>query len=130
MGNDNERLLKLIPPEQAGDLLAPQIVPAGLIEGESPNASRNGFVIKNLEEAKRAVDRYHVYGYPQIKIYNSFPKDIVPAITEYTHSRGMRVSGHIPAFMRAEEAVLGGFDEIQHINQVLLNFLRSEERRV
>jgi hypothetical protein len=35
----------------------------------------------------------------------------------------MRVSGHIPAFMRAEEAVVAGYDEIQHINQVLLNFI-------
>jgi hypothetical protein len=34
----------------------------------------------------------------------------------------MRVSGHIPAFMKAEEAVRAGYDEIQHINQVLLNF--------
>src|SRR5262245_51178655 len=127
MGNDNETLLQLSAQEQAGELLAPHIVPAGFIEGESPNASRNGFVIKNFEEAKRAVDWYHEHGYPQIKIYNSFPKDIVPAITEYTHSRGMRVSGHIPAFMRAEEAVLGGFDEIQHINQVLLNFLVDEK---
>ena len=37
-------------------------------------------------------------------------------------ARGLRVSGHIPAFMRAEDAVRQGFDEIQHINQVLLNF--------
>lgn len=35
----------------------------------------------------------------------------------------MRVSGHIPVFLRAEEAVNAGYDEIQHINQVLLNFL-------
>ena len=37
--------------------------------------SRSGFVIKNLDEAKHAVDWYHEHGYPQIKIYNSFPKD-------------------------------------------------------
>jgi len=123
MGNNNDTLLKVIDQEKAGELLAPRIVPAGFIEGASPNASQGGFVIKDLDEAKKAVDWYHEHGWPQIKIYNSFPKDIVPAITEYAHARGMRVSGHIPAFMRAEEAVLGGYDEIQHINQVLLNFL-------
>jgi hypothetical protein len=34
----------------------------------------------------------------------------------------MRLSGHIPAFMSAEQAVRAGYDEIQHINMVFLNF--------
>lgn len=127
MGNDNETLLTIIDQERAGTLLMPRVTPAGFIEGESPNASRGGFVIKNLEEAKHAVDWYHEHGWPQIKIYNSFPKDILPEVTEYAHARGMRVSGHIPAFLRAQDAVLAGYDEIQHINQVLLNFLVDDQ---
>jgi hypothetical protein len=127
MGNNNDTLVKVMAQAEAGELLAPRIVPAGFIEGASPNASQGGFVIKNLDEAKKAVDWYHERGWPQIKIYNSFPREIVPAITEYAHARGMRVSGHIPAFMRAEDAVLGGYDEIQHINQVLLNFLVDDK---
>jgi len=27
----------------------------------------------------------------------------------------MRVSGHVPAFMRSQEAIRAGYDEIQHI---------------
>jgi hypothetical protein len=127
MGNDNETLQKIIAQEEAGTLLGPHIVPAGFIEGESPNASRSGFVIKNLDEARHAVDWYHEHGYPQIKIYNSFPKEILPDVTAYAHSKGMRVSGHIPAFLRAQDAVLQGYDEIQHINQVLLNFLVTDQ---
>jgi hypothetical protein len=127
LGNDNQTVQQIIAQEQAGTLLAPRIVPAGFIEGESPNASRSGFVIKNLDEAKKAIDWYHEHGYPQIKIYNSFPKDIIPATTAYAHGKGMRVSGHIPAFARAQDAVLGGYDEIQHINQVLLNFLVNDK---
>jgi len=122
MGNDNATLQQLIVDEKAGHLLAPHVVPAGFIEGESPMSARNGFVIKNLDEAKKAVDWYHAHDYPQIKIYNSFPKDIVRETAAYAHSKGMRVSGHIPAFIRAQEAVEQGYDEIQHINQVLLNF--------
>ncbi|UUZ52116.1 hypothetical protein LP420_18500 [Massilia sp. B-10] len=37
----------------------------------------------------------------------------------------MRVSGHIPAGLRAHEALDAGFDEINHINQVMLNFLAT-----
>jgi len=39
----------------------------------------------------------------------------------------MRVSGHIPVGLRAFEALDAGYDEIQHINQVLLNFLATPE---
>jgi len=127
MGNDNETLQQLVGQEQAGTLLAPHVVPAGFIEGESPNSARNGFVIKNFDEAKHAIDWYHDHNYPQIKIYNSFPKDILPQTTAYAHSKGMRVSGHIPVWLRAHEAVEQGYDEIQHINQVLLNFLVTDK---
>jgi hypothetical protein len=127
MGNDNATLQQIIAEEKAGTLLATRIVPAGFIEGESPMSARNGFVIKNLDEAKKAVDWYAEHGYPQVKIYNSFPKDILRETAAYAHSKGLRVSGHIPAFLRAEEAVERGYDEIQHINQVKLNFLVDDK---
>ena len=127
MGNDNETLLKVMKQEGDGTLLMPRIIPAGFIEGESQNASRSGFVIKNVDEAKKAIDWYHEHGWPQIKVYNSFPKEILAEVTAYAHARGMRVSGHVPAFLRAEDVVLAGYDEIQHINQVLLNFLVDDK---
>jgi len=127
MGNDNATLQQLIEQEEAGTVLAPHIVPAGFIEGESPMSARNGFVIKDLAEAKHAIDWYSEHHYPQIKIYNSFPKAILAETTAYAHSKGMRVSGHIPVFLRAHDAVEDGYDEIQHINQVLLNFLVTDK---
>lgn len=127
MGNDNATLLEIQRQERAGTLLMPSVVAAGFIEGESPNASRSGHVIKNLAEAKQAVDWYHDNGFPQVKIYNSFPKEILADVTAYAHSRGLRVSGHVPAFLRAADVVRAGYDEIQHINQVLLNFLVDDQ---
>ncbi|ELX11959.1 amidohydrolase family protein [Janthinobacterium sp. HH01] len=123
MGNDNKQLQAMLDETAAGKLLAPQVVPAGFLEGESPFSANNGFVIKDLQGAKDAVDWYAQRGYPQLKIYNSFPKAILKDTVAYAHSRGMRVSGHIPAGLRAQEALDAGYDEIQHINQVLLNFL-------
>jgi hypothetical protein len=127
MGNDNATLQQLIEQEGAGSIMAPRIVPAGFIEGESPMSARNGFVIKDLAEAKHAIDWYSEHHYPQVKIYNSFPKAILAETTAYAHSKGMRVSGHVPVFLRAHEAVELGYDEIQHINQVLLNFLVTDK---
>ena len=127
MGNDNATLQQLIADGNAGRLLSPHIVPAGFIEGESPMSARIGFVIKDLDGAKKAVDWYHAHGYPQIKIYNSFPKGLVHDTAAYAHHYGMRVSGHVPAFMRARDAVEQGYDEIQHINQLLLNFFVDDK---
>lgn len=123
MGNDNKTLQQLIADERNGRRMSPSIVAAGFLEGESPMSARNGFVVGDLAGAKQAVDWYAKHGYPQIKIYNSFPKDILRATVAYAHSRDMRVSGHIPVFLRAQDAIDMGYDEIQHINQVLLNFL-------
>ena len=123
MGNSNSEMQKMIDEIAADQLLSPQLVPCGFLEGKSPYSANNGFVIKDLAEAKHAVDWYAEHGYPQLKIYNSFPKDILKEVVAYAHSKGMRVSGHIPVFMRAQEAVEQGYDEIQHINQVMLNFL-------
>lgn len=127
MGNDNATLQQLIADEREGRVLSPSIVPAGFIEGESPMSARNGFVISDLDGAKKAIDWYASHGYPQIKIYNSFPKDILRDTVAYAHSRDLRVSGHIPVYLRAQDALDAGYDEIQHINQVLLNFLVKDD---
>ena len=123
MGNDNAALQKLLDDRARGELLMPQITPSGFLEGRSPFSSAFGIHVSTLAEARNAVDWYAQRGYPQLKIYNSFPKHILRETVAHAHSRGLRVSGHVPAFMRAEEVVAQGFDEIQHINQVLLNFL-------
>ncbi|MDQ3286789.1 MAG: amidohydrolase family protein [Pseudomonadota bacterium] len=126
MGNDNATLQQLMGEIEAGTLMSPNVIPAGFIEGESSFSARNGFVISNIEEAKKAVDWYAANGYPQVKIYNSFPRELLKETASYAHEKGLRVSGHVPAFMRAEEVVELGYDELQHINQLLLNFFVTD----
>jgi Amidohydrolase family len=122
MGNDNATLALAIGRLDRHESIGPHVVTAGFIEGKSPFNASGGILVDSLEAAKRAVDFYAQRGYPQIKIYNSFKPEWVKETAAYAHQRGLRVSGHIPAFMKAEDAVKDGYDEIQHINQVLLNF--------
>lgn len=123
MGNINEALADLTTKIDAGASIGPHIVPTGFIEGDSPYKASSGITVKNVDEAKRAIGFYSQNGFRQIKLYNSMRPEWIAPITAYAKERGIRVSGHIPAFMRAEEAVRAGYDEIQHINQVILNFL-------
>jgi imidazolonepropionase-like amidohydrolase len=72
------------------------------------------------------VDRFAGQGYIQIKLYSSIDPEWVPVIAERAHGHGMRVSGHVPAFMSAEQAINAGYDEIQHMNMVFLNFIAGD----
>lgn len=127
MGNDNATMQQILDETADGRLLGPQVVPSGFLEGESPYSANLGFVIKDLPAAKNAIDWYAEHGYPQLKIYNSFPKAILKDTVAYAHQRGMRVSGHVPVGLRAHEALDAGYDEINHINQVMLNFLATPQ---
>jgi hypothetical protein len=122
MGNNNAALGDLMSRIDSGETLGPRIVPLGFIEGKSQYSANNGILVTSLQEAKDAVDWYAQRGYRQIKIYNSFKPEWVKETAAYAHSRGMRVSGHVPAFMRAEQAIRDGYDELTHINQLMLNF--------
>lgn len=127
LGNDNRFLTGMIDSLEKGITIGPRVIPAGFIEGLSNFSAKSGIVASNIDEVRTAIDWYAQRGYPQIKIYNSFRPEWVPEAVKYAHQRGLRVSGHVPAFMRAEDVVLAGFDEIQHINQVMLNFFVKPE---
>ena len=122
MANENANLQRIIDQTDAGTLLGPRVVPAGFLEGKSDNNAQADFIIQTIDDARRAIDWYAARGYPQIKIYNSYPKELLRQTVAYAHSRGMHVSGHVPVFLRAQDVVEAGFDEIQHINQLMLNF--------
>jgi hypothetical protein len=51
----------------------------------------------------------------------------VAPVAAYAHGRGLRVGGHVPAFSRAERVVREGYDELQHINQLMLNFVSDPD---
>lgn len=121
--NQNDAILQLQGRIARGEVIGPWVQPAGFIEGLSPFSSRNGFVVDSLDKALEAVDWYAARGFRSIKIYNSFKPEWVKPTAARAHAQGLRVTGHIPAFMRAEEAVRAGYDEITHINQVMLNFV-------
>src|SRR5258708_22168151 len=62
-----------------------------------------------------------------MKIYNSIKPELVPVITKEAHARGMTVTGHIPVHMLASEAVRAGYDGIEHVNMLFLNFLADHD---
>jgi imidazolonepropionase-like amidohydrolase len=122
MGNPPANLAALIEGYESGTDIGPRVIKAGLMDGRGPFQSRAGIYADTAEEAVKDVDFYADRGYVQAKIYSSIRPELVPVIVKEAHARGMRVSGHVPAFMTAEQFVNDGVDEIQHINFLFLNF--------
>jgi imidazolonepropionase-like amidohydrolase len=122
MANDIDHLHDLKTKFDSGALVGPRVVMAGFIDGRGPYQGPTKVFADTREEALADIERYKSLGYEQIKVYSSLKPELVPYIAQEAHKRGMRLSGHVPAFMTAEQFVRDGADEIQHINFIFLNF--------
>ena len=120
---NNKQLKNLAAQFDNNEILGPHIVTfCGIIDGSGPYANRRN-VVETLEEGLAEIEDYHRLGYQQIKLYSSIRPEWVRPLTQRSRALGMRVSGHIPAFMTATQAINQGYNEIQHINMVMLNFM-------
>ncbi|MGZ8336376.1 MAG: amidohydrolase family protein, partial [Allosphingosinicella sp.] len=122
-GNQNAFLQNLMRQIEAGEVAGPRIVRNGFVEGRSEFSARIGFVVDSEAAAVDAVRWYADRGYWQIKIYNSMNPAWVPAIAGEAHRLGLDVTGHIPAFTTPDEMIRAGYDEVAHINQLMLGWL-------
>jgi hypothetical protein len=126
MANDLDSFPQRVARFDDGSELGPRVLKAGIIDGKGDLAGPTTMRVDTAEEAIKDVDWYAEHGYAQIKIYSSVKPELVPIMADRAHARGLRVSGHVPAFMSAKQFVENGADEIQHINFIELNFLFPE----
>lgn len=128
MGNEIDVLEPLREKIESGALAGPRISMSGFIEGVSETNNSTGELAATEEEA---VDLVRMYaergGYHQIKVYSSVKGEWVEAMAAEAHANGMRVAGHIPAFSKPDEMIEAGYDEITHINQVMLSWVLGPE---
>ena len=122
MANDTDELIRRKKRFDEGSLIGPHIVMAGFMDGPGPFAGPTKVLVATEAEARSAVKRYAELGYVQIKIYSSIRPELVPGIIDEAHKHGLKVSGHVPANMTAEQLVKLGADELQHVNFLFLNF--------
>ena len=127
MGNDNDSLDRLVADIEAGRVAGPRVFRSAFIEGRSPFNSNSGVLVDSVEDAVAAVHAYADRGgFHQIKIYNSMSPDWIPEVIAAAREREMRVSGHVPAFTNADAMIAAGYDEITHINQLMLGWVLDE----
>jgi imidazolonepropionase-like amidohydrolase len=127
LANDMDELKSVRDAWSAGTEIGPRVVMAGFIDGRGPFQGPSKVFADTVDEGKQDIDTYASHGYEQIKLYSSLKPELVAPLAAYAHSKGLRVSGHIPAHMFASEAVEAGYDEIQHANFLMLQLLSSRD---
>jgi imidazolonepropionase-like amidohydrolase len=126
MANDIDLIARLRKQYDSGETIGPRIFPCGFIDGRGPYQGPTKIFADTVEEARTAIDRYAALGYRQIKVYSSLKTELVAPIAAMAHAHGMRLSGHVPNGMTAEQFIRSGADELQHINFVFLNFMAGK----
>ena len=103
-----------------GDLLAPDGKISVIIDRKDPLAAQVALTVSSAAETIAAVRKIKAAGMWGVKFYTSMtPAWIAPAAAE-AHRLGLHVHGHVPAGMRPLDAVRAGYDEITHINFIMM----------
>jgi imidazolonepropionase-like amidohydrolase len=119
-GNDDLRTIERRSRSTAGDLLFPHVYPSSLIDGKGPYTAQVANVATSEAEAIALVDKAKANGFTGVKFYGTFNPDWLPASIREAHKLGLHVHGHIPAGIRPVDAINAGYDEITHINWVMM----------
>ena len=104
----------------AGALFAPHVYASSLIDGKGTYTAQVANVATSEAEAISLVDKAKANGFIGIKFYGTFDPSWLPASIREAHKLGLHVHGHIPAGMRTVDAITAGYDEVTHINWVMM----------
>jgi imidazolonepropionase-like amidohydrolase len=103
-----------------GSLLMPHVHASSLIDGKGPYSAQVANVATSQDEALALVDKAKATGFEGVKFYGTFNKDWLPAAIAEAHKQGLHVHGHIPVGLRTLEAINDGYDEVTHINWIIM----------
>lgn len=97
----------------AGTLPGPRFEIAGPYVDGGPARASFARIIETPDDARRVVDYWGTEGATWIKVMGLISRDLMAAVIEAAHVRGMKVTGHICSVTFTEAAQLG-IDALQH----------------
>jgi imidazolonepropionase-like amidohydrolase len=119
-GNDDSQTMDRRQRATAGQLLFPNVYASSLIDGKGTYTAQVANVANSETEAVALVDKAKQNGFIGVKFYGTLNKDWLPAAAAEAHKQGLHVHGHIPVGMRPLAAINAGYDEITHINWIVM----------
>jgi imidazolonepropionase-like amidohydrolase len=129
-GNDDSLTIDRRKRAARGELLMPNVYASSLIDGKGPYAAQVANVATSEAELIGRIREAKEKGMIGVKFYGTLNKDWVPAGVAEAHKQGLHVHGHLPVGMRPVEAVNAGYDELTHINWVIMQAMPDEVVKV
>lgn len=125
-GTTLERAVDATKRRNSGDLLMGEPFIQAIVDQKHPLAAQGSMTVSSEAETVAAVRKIKEAGLWGVKFYTSMnPAWIKPGADE-AHKLGLHVSGHIPATMRPLDAVRAGYDEITHLNFVMMQAMPQD----
>jgi hypothetical protein len=107
----------------AGEVLAGEGWHQAIIDRKDPLAAQGALTVSSAAETVEAVRKIKAAGMWGVKFYTSMdPSWIAPGASE-AKKHGLWVNGHVPARMRPLEAVRSGYQELTHLNFVVMQLM-------
>ncbi len=129
-GNDDQRTLDRRRRATAGELLFPHVYPSSLIDGKGPYTAQVANVATSQAEAIKLIDKAKTNGFTGVKFYGTLNSAWLAASIAEAHKLGLHVHGHIPVGIRPMDAINQGYDEITHINWIMMQAMPDEVIKV
>jgi len=119
-GNDDVRTIDRRTRAAAGSLLMPHVYPSSLIDGKGTYTAQVANVATSEAEAVALVVKAKANGFTGVKFYGTLNPAWLPRSIAEAHRLGLHVHGHIPAGIRPLDAINAGYDEVTHINWIMM----------
>ena len=119
-GNSDTATLDRAARRSKGQLLSPHVYASSLIDGKGPYTAQVANVATSEAEAIALINKAKAGGFTGIKFYGTFNPAWLKASIAEAHRLGLHVHGHIPAGIRPMDAIAAGYDEITHINWIVM----------
>jgi imidazolonepropionase-like amidohydrolase len=119
-GNDDARTIDRRTRAAAGSLLMPHVYPSSLIDGKGTYTAQVAKVATSEAEAVALVAKAKANGFTGVKFYGTLNPAWLPRSIAEAHKLGLHVHGHIPAGIRPLDAINAGYDEVTHINWIMM----------
>jgi imidazolonepropionase-like amidohydrolase len=121
-----DRALSATRRRASGELLMGEPFVSVIIDRKDPLAAQGSLTVTSEAETIEAVRKVKEAGLWGVKFYTSMnPAWIKPGADE-AHRLGLHVHGHVPATMRPIEAVRAGYDEVTHLNFIMMQAMPKE----
>jgi imidazolonepropionase-like amidohydrolase len=120
MGSDLDFILGMRDATAAGRVLGPRIFAAGPILDDAPGDWPYRLRVKTADEGRAAVQLLKRRRVDLIKVHDNTPRDVYFAIADEARRQKLRVAGHIPRGLTAEQVIEAGQTDIEHLSNLSL----------